>query len=139
MATGIEIAALVLAGIRTAIVVGKTYPSAAKFLNIWGHYRSHVLAFNRALGASCAVYEIHIEELLDPIVQSQSRIDVLLRDPGGSEWEKPELAEKLEMRLSKSYEPYMTTIKGMNDTVAELKAKMGIVDGKVISFLKITK
>lgn len=131
MVTGVETAGLVLASIRTIIAVIKAARAGYKTLKAWKNYRTQILELHETVGVFYVIYANNIEQLLDPIVESLSQMHLLLNQPGGPEWKRPELASRLKGTLSTSYESYMSTITSMNETVEKLKSKFGIVDGKV--------
>lgn len=122
-----------LSSFRLIIVVIKGYRDGLKTIKALRQYRTQILEFSTTVGNLHVIFENNIEQLLDPIVLSSSQMALLLNHPVGPEWEKPELAERLKTRLSNSYDSYMSTVMGMNETLEKLQYELGIVDGKVIS------
>src|ERR1700736_2749168 len=119
MVTGVETAGLVLASFPLVISAIQAYRDGLKPLRNWRKYRFLVLELSEAVRSQYIIFENNIERLLDPIVTSSAQMDRLLRNPGpgGPDWENPDLAKKLEQRLSKSYNSYMISVMRMSDTL----------------------
>lgn len=130
--SGIEIAGLVLGAFPILISGIEAYRNGLKPLKIWRRYRKHIAHFSTTVEIQELFFDTHLRDLLAPIAASPEDLQALLHSPGGPAWKTPELAEKLKVRLSRFYEPYMKTVANINETLAELQNSLGIVNGKVI-------
>lgn len=131
MASGVEIAGIVLGSIPLVISALEHYAEGLGTIEKWWRYKRELASLKRILGAECDRFLNTLEELLAGLVPDGKLAD-LLNSPGGAGWADPDLNQKLQVRLRKSYGSYLDTVNDLNDVVSILKAKLELdPNGKV--------
>lgn len=131
MLTGVETAGLVLASFPLLISALEHYREGFESLKEWWKFRTEFLAFVHDIGRQSVLFNENLEELLSPLITSDTEMSTLLEDPCGAAWRTPALEEKLKDRLPKSYQSYRNTIDDMYEAMDILQRKLGLEDGKV--------
>ena len=83
------------------------------------------------VGTQRTLFDNNLEKLLDPFIESDSSMGILLANPTGALWHDPALEQKLKNRLESSYPFYMSIICRMNDVLNDLQSLLGISKGQV--------
>lgn len=132
MASGLEIAGLVLAAFPLVIKGLGCYIDGVETMILWRRYRRQLADYQRQIETQRIWYLDTLEELLDGIVGTDAELTLLVADPGGVAWQKPEYDRRLRTRLDHSYEPYIATIRNLLDALQTIKEKLGLdASGKV--------
>ncbi|KAF2867390.1 hypothetical protein BDV95DRAFT_610791 [Massariosphaeria phaeospora] len=74
------------------------------------------------------IYRNSLEELLSPLVLSDSQLYQLLEETNGSAWETPDLVSSLRDRLGHNYLPFKSSIKQLNKKVVLFGHKLQLDD-----------
>ncbi|MCJ1380863.1 hypothetical protein MMC17_003972 [Xylographa soralifera] len=125
MVTGVETAGLVLAAFPLLVSAAEHYREVFEKFQEWYHFRPEFTAFCHAIETQKALFEGNLEELLVPLVISDTEMNALLQDPGGSPW--LDLADRLKERLPRSYVQYRVIMDEINIVMGKLlKSQFGI-------------
>ncbi|KAI5844286.1 hypothetical protein BZA05DRAFT_173374 [Tricharina praecox] len=126
MATGIEIAGLVLAALPLAVETIKFYVKGAETMKEMRHHLPVLKEFERELDMEHAKFVDTCYHLLGNTVAPKD-LSSLMGDPGGDLWEAESLQAKIRSRLpSHSIEPFLKAIEAMKTVVDELNEKFGV-------------
>lgn len=131
MLTGVETAGLCLAAFPILVSALETYREGFKPLREWWMFRTEFITFIDDLDTQKNLFYNNLEKLLIPFIESDNEMYDLLNDPTGALWQRPGLEERLQARLSNSYDNYMRTIHKMLKITEELKRLLGIEGQKV--------
>lgn len=132
MATGIEIAGLALAIFPITVKGLRWMVDGVETIKYWRRYRRKLEDYACDLEAARVYYLDTLEELLMGIVISDDEMSILVEDPGGNAWNKPEYEQNLRRRLDRSYDPYLQILLRMQKALTELRDKLGFDEyGKV--------
>ncbi|KAF1936164.1 hypothetical protein EJ02DRAFT_359753 [Clathrospora elynae] len=110
--SGIEIAGLVLGPIPLLIHALDSYLEGAEALRDWWRIEStcHQL-----------LSEGNVVRFLLALVVDEDELKTLMDDPAGQSWEDPELEQRLQERLPKSYPIFLDIIRDINALVDLMK------------------
>ena len=133
MASGIEIAGVILATFPLLISAIEYYENGFQPIKEWIRFRGEFATFMNALIRQKIFFRQNIEELLSPIISSEYEMSLMLDHPGGRAWSDNELDDKLRRRLpgKYEYESYTTTVSYILETLEKLKAKLKVSDDQV--------
>ena len=129
MATGIEIAGLVLGAFPLVLGALEHYRDGLRTLQEWWKFRAEFLSLLHEVGVQSVFFTENLEALLAPIVTSEFELKALLDDPANPLWQDSALEEKLKERLPKSYDWYRLTITAIDNILDNLKKRLGIKAG----------
>ncbi|KAI9853577.1 MAG: hypothetical protein M1813_002057 [Trichoglossum hirsutum] len=132
MVTGCEVAGLVLAGFPIVIAYLKHYQEGFSTLQDWWKFRTEFVAFRHEISCQSLLFVENLEHLLSPIVDSDVEMDGLVNNPNSPLWHDPDMEQRLQKRLPKSYETYRDTIDDIQRTMDELKRTLNIKGDEVI-------
>lgn len=135
MVTGVETAGLVLATFPIVVSGLSHFAEGVDTIKSWRRYRRQLTNYARTLEAEYVIYRNTVEELLDGIIHSDEELNMLLEDPGGLCWQKPQYEDQLRRRLDHSYPSYLVTMTDILTAVQAVQKKLGLGDsGKVRAF-----
>ncbi|KAL0265342.1 hypothetical protein SLS55_001307 [Diplodia seriata] len=120
--SGIEVAGLVLGALPLIIHAITVYADGVSTVERYFKYEIPLRNLHRALEAEYVIYQNTCEELLNGIVEGNEQRAALLDKPGGPDWAKPALEERLKQRLSRAYTAYIGTMESMKDTISGIEA-----------------
>ncbi|KUJ07975.1 uncharacterized protein LY89DRAFT_742271 [Mollisia scopiformis] len=135
--SGVEIAGFVLAAFPLLISALEHYRETAEVLEGWWNIKTEYKKCMRNIKYHQIVFEENLEELLLPLIADEEKLQRLLQNPGGHEWDDTELEKILQKRMPKTYSVYLDTIKMMAKTqkspglVAHVSSSLGF-HGQVI-------
>ena len=133
MASGIEIAGLVLGSIPLLVSALEHYAEGVETIERWWRYQRELAAIKRMLKAEQVVFQGTCERLLTGLVTA-SELDDLLDNAGGEGWKDKELDRGLQRRLGRAYASYTECVENMASVIKELKEKLELSpEGKVCS------
>ncbi|KAL9633193.1 MAG: hypothetical protein Q9164_004845 [Protoblastenia rupestris] len=134
MASGIEIAGVILATFPLLISGIEHYENGFQPIKEWIRFRGEFATFMNALIRQKIFFRQNIEDLLSPIISSEYEMSLMLDHPGGSAWSDNELNDKLRRRLpgKYEYESYTTTVSYILETLEKLKAKLKVSDDQPV-------
>ncbi|KAH6719115.1 hypothetical protein BKA61DRAFT_474089 [Leptodontidium sp. MPI-SDFR-AT-0119] len=96
----------------------------------WWKIKREYIKCMRNLKYHKVAFEENLEELLLPLIADESKLQELLKDPGGPSWQDRTLEAMLKERMPKTYSSYLDTIETMKETIQDLEEALGInVDG----------
>ncbi|CAO2648288.1 Nn.00g075550.m01.CDS01 [Neocucurbitaria sp. VM-36] len=123
MATGIEVAGLVLGSIPLILAGLQFYAQGIAVTKRYWKYKEEVNNVLYELGAESTMYINTINMLLVGVV-SQKEMTDFLADPGGTRWKEVKFDKKLRDRLGTSYDSYMESIMHLMTTAEKFKEKL---------------
>jgi hypothetical protein len=129
--SGIEIAGLVLGGFPLLVSAAEHYKEGWEPLVKWKRFRTEFLHFIDAIDIEKHLFDQMLERFLISADITQAELQLFLTDPNYEGWQRKELAAALEMRLGHSYGAFMSSIRTMNQLMAELQSLLSLRDGKV--------
>ena len=134
MATGIEIAGLVLAAFPVIISLLEHSGEGYEFIRNWSNARTDFQDFKTDFIRSKILFRQHIEVLLSPVIDNDGELAYMLEHPDDSRWKGYSLEIKLRERLSgkDEYENLITTIANTADLLQETQGQIDITDPEVI-------
>ncbi|OJD33126.1 uncharacterized protein BKCO1_3300010 [Diplodia corticola] len=119
--SGIEVAGLVLGALPLIIHAITVYADGVSTVERYFKYEIPLRSLHRSLEAEFVIYQNTCEELLNGIVKDNEERAALLNNPGGPDWKKAVLEEKLKDRLSRSYMAYVGAMEDMKDAMLDMK------------------
>ncbi|KAK7699118.1 hypothetical protein SLS64_011895 [Diaporthe eres] len=122
-------ARLVLGAIPLVITAFNIYKGTVTTVSKWRRYTREVDRVVRSLRLEHARLESICEKLLDGLVPGTD-IEAMMKDPSGPLWRAEGLHDKMSIRLWKSVEDFIDTIKDIHSAVDEIKIKLNLVDGE---------
>jgi len=126
-----EVAGFILAALPLVISGLEHYAEGVATISRWWSYRRELKSLVRVLDAEYARFLGTCEKIFDGLVASE-QLKNLLHQPGGPMWRDPSLNKKLQLRLQRSYSPYLRSVEHMANAVKELETKLELGgDGKV--------
>ncbi len=131
MLTGVETAGLCLAAFPILVSALENYREGFEPLKEWWMFRTEFITFIDDLDTQKNLFYNNLEKLLIPFIESDNEMNDLLNDPTGALWQGPRLEERLQARLSNSYDNYMRIIQKVLKITEELKRLLGIEGQKV--------
>ncbi|KAG4435672.1 hypothetical protein IFR05_008838 [Cadophora sp. M221] len=121
-----EIAGFVLASLPLMISALEHYRETAEVLEGWWKIKREYTKCMRNLKYHRVAFEENLEELLLPLIADESKLQELLKDPGGSSWQDPTLEAMLKERMPKTYSSYLDTMETMKETIQDLEEALGM-------------
>ena len=91
-------------------------------------YESVFESLHSSLITSLFIYKHSCEQLLNPMMLSESKLYELLEKPAGNAWQDPELNDSLRKRLGSAYIPYKTSTKQLNKKVILFGTKLKLAE-----------
>jgi len=135
MLTGVEIAGLALATFPIAVDGLRRMVEGVETIRYWRRYRVKLEDYACDLEAARVYYLDTLEELLMGIVESDAELAVLINEPGGIAWRKPEYEGSLRRRLDRSYDTYLHILNRMRNALIEMREKLGFDESGKVSGL----
>jgi hypothetical protein len=87
-------------------------------------YRQQLDEYFSNIGTQHAIFLNTLERTLDGVVEYQDDIDDMINNPSGDSWKRPELQEKLQKRLKRSYGPFKKEMEGLSAMLQVLKRRL---------------
>ncbi|KAJ5781313.1 hypothetical protein N7457_006473 [Penicillium paradoxum] len=87
-------------------------------------YRQQLDEYFTNIGTQHALFLNTLERTLDGVVEYQDGIDDLINNPSGEAWKRPELQQKLERKLERSYWPFTKTMGELSSQLEDLKRRL---------------
>lgn len=132
MVTGVEIAGLALATFPIAVDGLRRMVEGVETIKFWRRYRVKLDEYACELEAGRVYYLDTLEELLMGIVDSDDELAVLIGEPGGIAWTRPEYERSLRRRLDRSYDTYLHILYRLRNALTGIRGKLGFDEfGKV--------
>ena len=133
MATGFEVAGVVLATFPILVKVLGAYADGVRTITIWRRYRWELRSYARRLKSQRVRYINTLELLFDGIVESEEDLAILINDPAGVSWQGSRHMKALRSRLDWAYDHFLDILNTMMDTLEELAAKLDMDEGGNVS------
>jgi hypothetical protein len=124
--SGVEVAGLLLGAFPLIISGLEHYRETAETLGVFWTIRREYKIWMHSLNFCKLAFEQNLEEFLLPLIAEEDELRRLMEEPGGPEWQKPELDERLRQRLPRSYDLYLESIERITDVMNELKHELGM-------------
>jgi hypothetical protein len=132
MATGFEIAGIVLGAFPLAIAALEKYRHVAERVNLFYNIRLEHKKCLDTLEHQQFLFKSNLFAIILPLeVIDESKVHDLLSDPGGAGWKDIAIAEKLKDRLQDSYSLYLRYIQGMQQTMKNLNRELAVDESVV--------
>jgi hypothetical protein len=133
MATGMEIAGVILATFPLIISALEHYGEGLQSMQDWVRFRTHFNGFLNDFIRQQIFFRQHIEDLLSGVVDSDYHMGCMLDDLEDSQWKDAHLEGKLKKRLpgNREYESYMTTVSAILGVLDKIRKKLSITNDKV--------
>jgi hypothetical protein len=125
MATGIEVAGLMLGAIPLIISALEDYESFLDPTKAFFRYRGELSRATRQLVNCYTSYEQSIQILLTPIIDPQVLHD-MMESTDSEVWKDEEIAEALQNRLGLSYRAYMRTMRDIEGAMVSIAEHLNI-------------
>ena len=130
--SGIEVAGLALA-VFPILVNGLNHLVAGiDTIHRWKLYKVRLKEYATSLESALAWFQDTLDELLGDIVPSDEEIKLMLGEPGGKIWKRPEYEERLRARLDRSYNSYQRCIEQLVRDIKIMSEKLGVENGAVV-------
>ena len=130
--SGIEVAGIALAVFPVLVDGLNRVVAGIETIKRWKRYRLKLQEYAGILESAEVFFLDTLDELLGDIVQSDVELELLLDEPGGEKWKKPEYEERLRERLDRSYSSYLKTVQILIHALRGMCRKLGVDNaGKV--------
>ena len=116
MITGVETAGLTLACFPLAAKAVKSWLEGIETLKTWRKARREMSVYHTRIESQRVFYLNTLEWLLADIVTCGGDMKDLLDKPGGELWRREEFERSLQVRLDRSYEPFVRTLEKVRVT-----------------------
>jgi hypothetical protein len=123
MASGVEVAGLVLGSIPLILAGLQFYAEGINVTKRYAKYREEVSSLVVELRAENTLYFNSINMLLIGVVE-QGEMALFLADPQGARWRDPKFDRTMKKRLGTSFDSYFETVKQMEATTERLKERL---------------
>ena len=123
MASGIEVAGLILGVLPLIVSVIEDYREGLEPFKVWVRYRKDLQELRKVLEIEVSKLLNTCEELLASLV-SEAELASLLKEPGGSAWSSATLADNLRRLLRHSYSPFLSSLDDFKEALLELQGKL---------------
>jgi hypothetical protein len=131
MASGFEVVGLVLAVLPIVISALENYEKGISTIQRFRAYRREVRSICIALQTEQVLFGNSCEQLLKDIV-SPVELELLLKEPGGTQWTLPHISRNLQTRLGSSYSIYIIRVQDIVAAIEEFKQRLDLDnEGKV--------
>ncbi len=131
MATGVEIASLVLGSIPILISALEHYEAILEPTAAFFHWKGMLPTIIRELYMTRVSYDQTIRLLLKPIA-SRENVDRMMDDPASELWLEGDVADALRVKLEAVYDPCMQTIKEMTENLVEIAQHLNIEGAQIV-------
>ncbi|KAM3076486.1 hypothetical protein ACMFMG_007298 [Clarireedia jacksonii] len=128
--SGIEVAGLVLGGFPLLVSAAEHYKEGWEPLVKWKRFRTEFLHFIDAIDIEKHLFDQMLERFLISADITQAELQLFLTNPNYDGWQREDLAATLKTRLGHSYGAFMSSIRTMNELMAELQSLLSLKDGK---------
>lgn len=129
--SGIEVAGLVLGGFPLLISAAEHYKEGFEPLRKWKRFRSQFIGFIDAVDIEKNMFDATLERFLISADVPEEELQSFMTDPNYDGWYSEDLVEVLRSRLGPSYSVFMSTIKTLNETMADLQEILSLKNGEV--------
>ena len=126
MASGVETAGLVLAAFPLLVKGVTAYLDGIRTIKYWRRYTRELRGYARRLKSQRVRYINTLELLFDGIVETEDELAALIAEPGGDLWRKPRYQRCLAARLDHSFDHFIDIVQSMQESMEELREKMGL-------------
>ena len=130
--SGIEVAGLALAVFPVLVNGLNQLIAGIETIHRWKRYRDRLKEYATKLESALAWFQDTLDELLGDIVPSDEEIKLMLREPGGKMWKRPEYEEKLRARLDRSYNSYQRSIEQLVRDIRVMSENLGVENGALV-------
>lgn len=123
--SGIEVAGLVLGAFPIALEVLDRYKEVARRFGFWYRIAAEHKKCDSQIKFHRLVYVNNLKRLLLPLAGlDDTRIDELLKVPGGNAWTEAKITEILRRRLADSYELYLQCMDDFQESLEEMNREL---------------
>lgn len=129
--SGFELAGVVLGAFPIAISTlnagFEKYGAIARKLKLFYAFKSEHKKYRDELKFNQLMFNATLRRLLLPLVVSDDKIEVLLANPGGPEWNQHEFDNHLRRRLKHSYTLFSDYMVNIKEIINDLNRQLSIV------------
>ncbi|CAG8956661.1 hypothetical protein HYFRA_00012205 [Hymenoscyphus fraxineus] len=129
--SGFEIAGLVLGAFPLLISAAEHYKKGFEPLRHWVRFRSEFLDFIDAVDIEKSIFDATLEEFLISADVPHEELQLLMTDPNYVGWHSEDLVNVLRSRLGHSDLVFKSTIRTLNQTLADLQDMLLPNNGEV--------
>ena len=104
----------------------------------WKRYKLKLQEYADILESANVYLVDTLYELLGDIVRSDEELELLIDEPGGVLWNKPQYEARLRERLDRSYKPYLKTVSTLVRALQTMCEKLGVNGDKGVCPLRLT-
>lgn len=122
--SGIEVAGITLAVFPIVLKGLCRMMEGIETIKRWKKYKRELEKYAARLENAHICFSSTLNQLLNDIVLSDVDFQLMIEEPLGPLWKKPE--ESLRNRLDQSYNLYLKTIKNLANDVEKMRNKLGI-------------
>lgn len=126
MATGVEVAGLVLALIPLLVNQLDNYARGFERIRALRRYRRELQSYATGLSAQYSILLNTLELSLEGVIDSHDERSELIHNPKGPGWKHPDLQEKLSEKLGRDYVAFTGTMEALWDTLENLSDRLGL-------------
>lgn len=126
MVTGIEAAGLALAILPLFVNQIDAYVRGIEKIRVLRSYRREFQGYSVGLSTQHTILLNTLEQALEGVVNDEDTISKLIRDPRGDEWKDPDLRKRLQSKLGRNYDVFISNMTGLSELLEQLSHKLGI-------------
>ncbi|KAL8656991.1 MAG: hypothetical protein Q9226_002362 [Calogaya cf. arnoldii] len=124
--SGVEVAGITLAVFPIVLKGLCQMMEGIETIKRWKKYKRELEKYAARMENAHICFRSTLFLLLNDIVLSDLDFDLMIAEPLGPLWKKPEYEDSLRSRLDQSYNLYLKTIKSLADDVEKMRNKLGI-------------
>jgi hypothetical protein len=137
--SGFEVVGVVLGTLPLVVSALENYANGVRTIRRLLQYKWEIKTLSTILEAEEVRFRNTCEVLIDGIDRA-GEMEQLLKNPGGPLWKQGMLGERLETRLSTSYNVFFKCIQDMNDALEMFKNRLGLdASGKVSTCISYSR
>ena len=103
----------------------------------WKRYKLKLQEYADILESANVYLVDTLYELLGDIVRSDEELELLIDEPGGVLWNKPQYEARLRERLDRSYNSYLKTVSTLVRALQTMCEKLGVDGDKGVCPLRL--
>lgn len=124
--SGFEVAGLALAVFPVLVDGLDRVVSGIETIKRWRRYKLKLKEYANIMESAYVFFLDTLDELLGDIILSDEELTLMLKEPGGTLWKKPEYEQRLRARLDRSYSSYMKTVATLKDALEAMCERLGV-------------
>lgn len=102
------------------------FVEGVRTIGYWRRYRIKLQGYAAVIETQRVFYLNTLEGLFADIVQSDEDLNLMMAEPGGLVWQRPEYDLRLRERLDRSYDIYVKTINRLVENLSLMCRELGV-------------